>query len=109
MASCEDCGTTLRSGICTNCHEELCFKSRMRLENGFLVDRNDDYWLFESTEEADRYVWLPRQDDLQGMVKWELRLPTFILHVFNEGLKDDNRDKYKEDEISIYYKDRFAL
>ena len=23
MSYCEDCGTTLRSGICTNCHEEL--------------------------------------------------------------------------------------
>jgi len=23
MSSCEDCGCTLRSGICTNCHEEL--------------------------------------------------------------------------------------
>lgn len=23
MNTCEDCGTKLRNGICTNCHEEL--------------------------------------------------------------------------------------
>jgi hypothetical protein len=23
MKTCDDCGTTLRNGICTNCHEEL--------------------------------------------------------------------------------------
>jgi hypothetical protein len=23
MKTCADCGTTLRNGICTNCHEEL--------------------------------------------------------------------------------------
>jgi len=40
MKTCEDCGCTLRNGICTNCEEEL-----------FIYDYQMDDWSLELSEE----------------------------------------------------------
>jgi len=39
--TCKDCGTTLRSGICTNCHEELYINDYQMPEEPFPVS---DEW-----------------------------------------------------------------
>ncbi len=40
---CEDCGTRLSGGVCSNCQEELCIMENQILVDGLDIDVSQDF------------------------------------------------------------------